>query len=233
MKETIEKHGHQVRNLANIRDWKYNDPLTLFFVDLEPNQNNKDISTGYWMTKFKLNLKKKNHSTVQCIRRQRYRHTKGYCRRQHRCVKCGGEHNTANCTKTRHTPAKFALCTEDHPFNDKGCNIYQEILQKRNLTTQKLHWYRTMSTRENPAPEKHYETLSDNPPNRRTNASYTHATRTDTDPQQDNRSNSNTEIINVLGKSFNEFKTVLMRQNKLVNTMLKLLTTVLTKFSEK
>ena len=43
VKETIEKHRHQVRNVVNIRNWESKVPLPLFFVDLDPNQNNKDI----------------------------------------------------------------------------------------------------------------------------------------------------------------------------------------------
>ena len=37
VKEAIEKHGHQVRNVVNIRHWKSKDSLPLFSVDLQPN----------------------------------------------------------------------------------------------------------------------------------------------------------------------------------------------------
>ena len=126
------------------------------------------------MPKSKLNDQKKKHTIVQCTRCQRYGHTKTYCRRQHSCVKCGNEHNTANSPKSPDTPAKCALRAEDHPYNYKGCKIYQEILQKRNSTTQKPHWYRTQSTHENPAPEQqqHSETPPESPRSRRTNLSY-------------------------------------------------------------
>ena len=43
VKEAIVKHKHQVRNLVSIRRWESEVPLPIFFVDLEPNQNNKDI----------------------------------------------------------------------------------------------------------------------------------------------------------------------------------------------
>ena len=91
------------------------------------------------------------------------------------------------------------------PSNYKGCKIFQEILQKRN--------------------SNHFWNSSDSPPNKRINVSYAQATRTD--PQQDNRFNSNTEIINVLEKSSNELN--LIEQNKYSNSMLKLLITVLIK----
>ena len=43
VKGAIEKHGHQLRNVVNIRYWESKVPLLLFFIDLEPKQNNKDI----------------------------------------------------------------------------------------------------------------------------------------------------------------------------------------------
>lgn len=35
--------GHKVKNISNAKNKKTNEPLNLFFVDLEPVENNKDI----------------------------------------------------------------------------------------------------------------------------------------------------------------------------------------------
>lgn len=43
IKNAISELGHQVRNVSNIRNNKTKTPLPLFFVDLEPSPNNKDI----------------------------------------------------------------------------------------------------------------------------------------------------------------------------------------------
>ena len=87
VKEAIEKHEHQVRNVVNVRHSESKVPLPpLLFVDLESNQNNKDICKldRLLNAKIQIELPKKKHTIVQCIRFQRYRRTKGYCRRQHR-----------------------------------------------------------------------------------------------------------------------------------------------------
>ena len=41
-------------------------------------------------------------------------------------------HETADCAKKdRNTPAKCALCESDHPANNKGCQVYYEILARK------------------------------------------------------------------------------------------------------
>jgi hypothetical protein len=68
----------------------------------------------------------------QCTRCQHYRHTRSYCNKPYACVKCGGPHNSADCTKHRGTPAKCALCGGNHPANYKGCECYHRILRGTN-----------------------------------------------------------------------------------------------------
>jgi hypothetical protein len=43
IKEELQSKGHKVRNIMNIRHRVSKEPLPLFYVDLEPNQNNKEI----------------------------------------------------------------------------------------------------------------------------------------------------------------------------------------------
>ena len=43
IKEELQKDGHMVRNIMNIKHKQTKDPLSLFFVDLEPEANNKEI----------------------------------------------------------------------------------------------------------------------------------------------------------------------------------------------
>jgi hypothetical protein len=43
IKIEIEKFGHTVVNIFNIKQNQTNTPLSLFFVDLKPSENNKDI----------------------------------------------------------------------------------------------------------------------------------------------------------------------------------------------
>jgi hypothetical protein len=43
LKAEISQHGLSVRNIINAKIRVINDPLNLFFVDLQPSGNNKDI----------------------------------------------------------------------------------------------------------------------------------------------------------------------------------------------
>jgi len=43
IKSAIEHHGHTVINEYDIKQQPTNIPVSLFFVNLKPNENNKDI----------------------------------------------------------------------------------------------------------------------------------------------------------------------------------------------
>jgi hypothetical protein len=109
------------------------EPLPLFFVDLEPKENNKTIYDIEFLcnSRIKVEAPRKKNSIVQCIRCQCYGHTKAYCMKPYACVKCGDEHSSTTCTKSPSTPPKCALCGGDHPANYKGCNIYKNLQYAR------------------------------------------------------------------------------------------------------
>jgi hypothetical protein len=105
IKQELEKQGHTVRNTLNVRHRQTKEPLPLFFINLEPKENNKSIYEIKYLCNMKITVeapRRKNH-IVQCTRCQCYRHTKTYCARPYTCVKCGGEHNTTLCTKNPNT----------------------------------------------------------------------------------------------------------------------------------
>lgn len=60
-----------------------------------------------------------------------YGHTKTYCRKTFRCVKCAGQHETKECTrKTRDDKVKCVNCNGDHPANYRGCLVHKQLQQK-------------------------------------------------------------------------------------------------------
>lgn len=108
----------------------------MFFVDLDPKTNNKDI---YDMRTFDnaiivVEPPKKFNDIVQCFRCQQFGHTKSYCRKPYKCVKCGLDHSTSECTKTINTPPQCVNCLSNHTANYKGCEIYQKLISKRTNT---------------------------------------------------------------------------------------------------
>ncbi|KAL1124587.1 hypothetical protein AAG570_001211 [Ranatra chinensis] len=129
IRREIENHGHRVRAVSNVLHPKTKERLPLFFIDLEPAANNAEIFKlkKIYFSSIRIEEPHKRRDIVQCTRCQQYRHTKGYCNRPARCVRCGGEHESATCIKTRETAATCALCGGDHPANYKGCNVYKDL----------------------------------------------------------------------------------------------------------
>lgn len=129
IKEELEFEGFKVRNVANVLKRVTKNPLNLFFVDLEPADNNKKIFDLQYLMHIKISVEppRKNNTIAQRTRCQNYGHTKAYCTRSYLCVKCGCNHNSASCQKTRGTPTTCALCDGSHPAKYKGCTVYKDL----------------------------------------------------------------------------------------------------------
>lgn len=130
----LKDAGHDVISLAPIRSKRTSNDLPMFFVNLKQNTNNKEV--------FKINRLLHTVVTIeaplntkmdipQCQRCQSFGHTKNYCHLDARCVKCPGNHLTAECTrKIKDTNVKCVNCDGNHSANYKGCAFYQSLRQK-------------------------------------------------------------------------------------------------------
>lgn len=164
IKKAIKETGNVVRGeIINARYGPNKTPLSTFFVNIEPAPNNKmvkDIKYIYHQS-VKIEDPKKKSTMVQCKRCQQYGHSRNNCMRPHRCVKCAENHKTPDCPKKdRNTPAKCALCLENHPANYKGCQVYQEIHKRKILSRNKPHYkgHTAMDTLLNPKPTQFNKT---------------------------------------------------------------------------
>lgn len=135
----IEEIGFSVRQVTNVIQKTTKNNLPMFFVDLEPAAINTDIFnvTSILHTKIKIEEPHKRRDILQCHNCQDYGHSKKYCSYSPRCVRCGDEHPSTHCTKTKDLPAKCALCKGDHPANYKGCQTYKSLQQLRKPTSKK------------------------------------------------------------------------------------------------
>lgn len=133
LSKELEEKGHIVTNIYNIKHRIHKHPLPIFFIELKPNANNKTIYDIKHLqyTRVIIEPPKPKREIPQCSRCQLLGHTKAYCTRRPRCVKCGEGHQTMDCSKDIGAPVKCALCNGDHPANYKGCTIYKEIQQRR------------------------------------------------------------------------------------------------------
>lgn len=134
--EAIELSGNKVKGeIVTARKRGTKEQLNTFFVNICPHENNrlvKDIQYIYHQ-KVKIEDPKRKTTVEQCTRCQQYGHTKNNCMRPYRCVKCAGPHKTTSCTIDRNTPAVCTLCSGSHPANYKSCQVYKEILTKKQI----------------------------------------------------------------------------------------------------
>lgn len=129
----MNKFDHLISNIWNIKSIKSKKPLSIV-MELIPKANNKEI----------YEVKSLIHSQVtfesprprcdisQCANCQQYGHTKTYCRRKPKCIKCAGDHTSVSyARKVRSDDVKCTLCEGNHPDNYKGCIVYQNLYKTR------------------------------------------------------------------------------------------------------
>lgn len=221
--QELQKKGHKVRNIINIKHRVSKIPLPLFFVDLEPQDNNKDIYDIEFLAHTKITIEppRKKREIIQCTRCQSYGHSKSYCRKPFNCVKCGKAHDSKTCEKPKNTPATCALCQGSHPANYKGCTVYRDLLNLKN--PQKAI----------PQQNINKETYQQN--NSRTsyiqpNARPSYAQITHARPENPNTNSTNIE--DTMTRFLTEFKEMfnqLLNQNSMILNMLTMVINKITK----
>jgi hypothetical protein len=126
--DALAEYEYSVVRVVNIR--KNQCPLPLFHVELTLKNNNHDIFNISTLL-HSIVVIEKRHSKIndppQCFKSQAYGHTHNYSCHSPRCVKCGDDYLTANCTKDRSLPTKCSLCSSDHTASYKGCPILKKL----------------------------------------------------------------------------------------------------------
>lgn len=219
LKMEIENQGHKVRQIHNILKRGTKAPLPMFFVDLEPAPNNKEIYEINRLVHCTCTIEppNKKREIPQCQNCQRLGHTKAYCFRKPRCVKCGKFHDTKDCDKPKDTPAKCALCEGDHPANYKGCSVFKEI-QRRKFP--QLRPQVPNQTRAAPPPPRPTQPA----PARQTTPEISYARiASNNNPQSNNRQTTPQE---------QNLETMMVKLMDRMDTMLNLLTALISKISQ-
>jgi len=128
-KSELETRLFEVRQVSQILHRLNEKQLPLFFVDLEPTFHSNEIFelNSLLHTKVKVEEPHTSKTIAQCANCQDYGHTKAYCGHPPRCVRCGKDHHSSSCPKSRDEPPCCALCNGNHPASYKGCSIYKEL----------------------------------------------------------------------------------------------------------
>ena len=117
-------------------EWKSKNPLDMCLVDFQKDLDVDKIYSINQVLKGRVTvypIKSSKHPS-QCKRCQEFHHTRNYCAKPPRCVKCAKGHFTEECTKAKDTPAKCANCFGDHTANYRGCPAAIEAMNRHKNT---------------------------------------------------------------------------------------------------
>jgi hypothetical protein len=108
-------------------------PLDMFIVSFDKDTNLDKIYNTKTILNSKVQIEplRKTNLIPQCKRCQDYGHTHNYCHKTSRCVKCGKQHPTQDCSKPAHESPKCVHCGDNHPANYRGCAVYKDLLKLR------------------------------------------------------------------------------------------------------
>lgn len=130
----IKMQGLKVINVIPKLKRNTKEPLDMFLVSFEHTEdvnkiyNLKAIMNGI----IKVEPVRKSNLIPQCKNCQSFEHTKNFCRRLPRCVKCAGDHSTTECRKPPEAKPKCCNCGLEHPASYRGCQVARKLQQKRN-----------------------------------------------------------------------------------------------------
>jgi hypothetical protein len=126
----MERIGHKIRNLLNIRHGVGGNLLSLFFLYADPAVNNGEIYHIEYLQNMRVQIEpphQKQNNTPQC---KRCTH-QGNCAHRQRCVKCSKSHSTKQYTLLKTQPKTCLHFGGSHPATYRGCKVYQTIIRIR------------------------------------------------------------------------------------------------------
>lgn len=132
--QNLREQGFNAVEAINKLSFKKKTPLNMFMVTFE---NKEDIDKIYKIShilgcRVDVQAIKGSNLIPQCKRCQSFGHTRTYCSRQSRCVKCAGKHATSECGKTKDMEAKCVNCGGNHPASYRGCIVAKELQMIKN-----------------------------------------------------------------------------------------------------
>lgn len=123
IKTDLETKGHQPEKVVRFKN-KDKRPIPLVLVILP--RDDKQIYKLRYVKQFAITVEsqKPKSSIGQCHRCQLFGHAQSRCTAPPKCVKCAGNHITAECIKPPNRPPKCANCGGEHPASYRGCSKY-------------------------------------------------------------------------------------------------------------
>lgn len=135
----LKEQGFNVISATNKKSFKTKAALNMYMVSFENNENIDKIYKISHILGCKVDVQaiKASKLIPQCKNCQAFGHTKTYCSRLSRCVKCAGKHVSTECNKTKEAVAKCVNCGGSHPASYRGCIVAKELQAIRNKKVSK------------------------------------------------------------------------------------------------
>jgi hypothetical protein len=130
---SLSDQGLKALNATPKLKWKTKEPLDMFIVSFQRDTDIRKIYNIQTICRAAVIVEplRSNKLIPQCKICQSFGHTKNYCNKAPRCVKCAGPHLTIECTKPNSAQPKCCHCGKSHPANYRGCEVIKELQKLR------------------------------------------------------------------------------------------------------
>lgn len=202
---------------------RYEKKLPLFMLTFSDRTDIKKVYEIKYINSMKVAIEalRTNKMIPQCKKCQEYGHTKVYCRKSPRCVKCAGEHLTVSCEKPRNVEAKCVNCQKNHPANYRGCEVAKILQQKRDQNSSKKQ---VKEVPKEAANQKQGLTNTKVTPNLTFAQSVKNNTRNESEqnckPEQNGNDNEMHKLIKLMMQKFDSKFEMLEKSNKALSNRL-------------
>jgi hypothetical protein len=123
----------------------------MFIVPLHRNTDTNRIFNSKTICRAAVTVEpiRTNKLIPQCKICQSFGHTRNYCNKAPKCVKCAGPHLTSECDKPLTAQPKCCHCGKNHPASYRGCQVIkalQKLRDNRNKPKQQTKTNRKSSS---------------------------------------------------------------------------------------
>lgn len=143
--------GFAPSKVVQIKRLRDKVPLPIFQITLPRNDKSNKIYDLRTYQGLEVEVQRfiRPNQINQCYNCQGWGHSSTNCHLTPKCVKCGQNHTSRTCDKSRETPATCANCGGDHPANYRNCPAFPKPKPHRNSNQSRPTFDRSSHIRSN------------------------------------------------------------------------------------
>jgi hypothetical protein len=138
---SLNDQGLQALNATPKLKWKTKEPLDMFIVSFHRNTDINKFFIIKTICRAAVTIEPVRISELilQCKICQPFGHTRNYCNKTPKCVKCAGPHLTSEHDKPQMAQRKCCHCGNNHAATYRGCEVVkalQKLIDNKNKPKQ-------------------------------------------------------------------------------------------------